>query len=65
MNVSPSEAISFGDQLNDLEMLKYTGTSYAMTHAQPEAKACATHITDSVIDVLEELLNKRGCRINE
>ena len=59
MNISPAEVISFGDQLNDLEMLSYTGTSYAMAHAQPEAQECATYIIDSVIDVLEELLNRK------
>jgi len=48
MNLNPSEAVSFGDQQNDLEMLTFTGTSYAMAHSKPEIKAHATHTTDSV-----------------
>lgn len=60
MQVSPSETISFGDQLNDLEMLSFTGTSYAMSHGQPAAKECATHVVDTVEEILEELLLKKS-----
>lgn len=55
LNLTPSEAVSFGDQQNDLEMLEFTGVSYAMAHAKPEIKAHATNTTDSVEKTLCEL----------
>lgn len=56
MNVTPADAISFGDQENDIEMLEYTETSYAMAHAKPEIQAHATNITESVVKTLHELI---------
>lgn len=55
VNLTPSEAVSFGDQQNDLEMLAFTGTSYAMTHSKEEIQTHATHTTDSVEKTLCEL----------
>ena len=60
MHLTPAEAISFGDQQNDIEMLEYTGTSYAMAHAKPEIQNHATNITDSVEKTLRELLKTLG-----
>lgn len=60
MNLSTAEAISFGDQENDIEMLRCTGTSYAMAHAKPEIQSHATHITDSVEKTLEALFKTLG-----
>lgn len=56
LHIDPSECIAFGDQLNDIEMLKVAGTSYAMSTGMPEVRALANHITDCVDDVLEEIL---------
>ena len=56
MNLTPAEAICFGDQQNDIEMLEYTETSYAMAHAKPEIHKHATDITESVEKTLRELL---------
>lgn len=56
MNLTREEAISFGDQENDIEMLEYAGTSYAMAHAKPEIHAHATNITTSVEKILRKLL---------
>ena len=56
MNLTPAEAIAFGDQQNDIEMLEYTGTSYAMAHAKPEVQKHATDITETVEQTLRELL---------
>lgn len=56
MNLTPAQAISFGDQQNDVEMLEYTETSYAMAHAKPEIQKHATNITESVEETLKELL---------
>lgn len=60
INLTPDEAISFGDQQNDIEMLDYTKTSYVMAHSKPEIQAHATHITDSVAKTLRELLKTLG-----
>lgn len=55
--VSPKECMVFGDQYNDVEMLQLAGESYAMADAAPGIAGYAAHITDSVEDVLEELLH--------
>ncbi len=54
--VAPEECIVFGDQYNDLEMLDLAGTSYGMSNAAPGVLRHCTHVTDSVDDVLEEIL---------
>lgn len=52
-HLTPDDAVCFGDQQNDIEMLLYTGKSYAMAHAAPEVQKCATDITSSVIETLK------------
>lgn len=54
--ISPEECMVFGDQYNDVEMLEAAGESYAMSGGAPGISRYAAHITDSVEDVLEELL---------
>lgn len=56
LNLTPEEAICFGDQQNDIEMLEYAGTSYAMAHAKPDIQKHATNITESVEKTLRELI---------
>ncbi len=60
LNLTPAEAICFGDQQNDIEMLEYAGTSYAMAHAKPEIQKHATNITESVEKTLRELIKTLG-----
>lgn len=50
LRISPSEMVSFGDSENDVEMLKYTGYSYAMSTAMPVAKRTAKRIIGSCDD---------------
>ena len=54
--IKRDECICFGDQSNDVEMLKTAGTSYAMETAVPEAKEAADHVVPSVLSVLKTLL---------
>lgn len=59
--VQPAEVVAFGDMPNDLEMLSWAGTSYAMANAHPEVLAATTHRTssnetDGVAEVIEKLL---------
>ena len=54
--VKPEECIAFGDQYNDIEMLELAGQGYAMSAAAPGIAAHAEYVTDSVEEVLEDVL---------
>lgn len=59
--IGPDQVVAFGDMPNDLEMLSWAGTSYAMANAHPEVLAATTHRTaaneqDGVAVVIEQLL---------
>lgn len=56
LGIKPEECMAFGDQYNDVEMLQFVGTSYAMSNAAPGISYYSTYVTDSVDDVLEDLL---------
>ena len=47
LNLSFSEAIAFGDDFNDIEMLKVCGIGIAVDNAIAEAKEAADYICDS------------------
>ncbi|SCK14252.1 hypothetical protein H180DRAFT_00899 [Streptomyces sp. WMMB 322] len=66
--VRPEEVVAFGDMPNDLEMLSWAGTSYAMANAHPEVLAATTDHTssneaDGVAEVIENLLLRYGQRL--
>lgn len=48
MNLDPSEAICFGDEVNDIEMFEVVGCAVAMGNAVEPLKARADYITDTV-----------------
>lgn len=59
--VTASEVVAFGDMPNDVEMLSWAGTSYAMGNAHPLAVAAASDRTvanneDGVAVVIEQIL---------
>lgn len=59
------ECMAFGDYLNDMEMLKYSGQSYAMENAHPQILAMAKHIAPSnekggVIEVIRREFKIEG-----
>ncbi|WP_184503112.1 Cof-type HAD-IIB family hydrolase [Streptomyces botrytidirepellens] len=59
--IAAEEVVAFGDMPNDLEMLTWAGTSYAMANAHPEVLAATTHRTganteDGVAAVIERIL---------
>ncbi|MFJ4712853.1 Cof-type HAD-IIB family hydrolase [Streptomyces sp. NPDC088785] len=63
--ISPAEVVAFGDMPNDMEMLAWAGTSYAMGNAHPDVLTVATGVTatnneDGVARVIEELLAARA-----
>ncbi|WP_374196826.1 Cof-type HAD-IIB family hydrolase [Streptomyces sp. ISL-100] len=59
--ISPAEVVAFGDMPNDVEMLAWAGTSYAMGNAHPDVVAAASGRTvanndDGVAVVIERIL---------
>lgn len=44
LHISVDETMAFGDNCNDIGMLKRAGESYAMENAHPQLKAVARHI---------------------
>lgn len=56
LGIKKEECICFGDQSNDLEMLRCAGTSYAMQSAIPEVKEQADNVVPSVLSVLSQLV---------
>ncbi|MFF3323240.1 Cof-type HAD-IIB family hydrolase [Streptomyces sp. NPDC002889] len=62
--ISADEVVAFGDMPNDVEMLTWAGTSYAMGNAHPDVIAAASGRTianneDGVAVVIEEILARR------
>ncbi len=57
LGVSVDETVAFGDNQNDIEMLKQAGKSFAVENAREELKEVATHICGSYEKngVLEQL----------
>lgn len=59
--IEAHDVVAFGDMPNDIAMLRWAGTSYAMANAFPTVKAAADHVAghhdeDGVAVVLESLL---------
>ncbi|MFE2426365.1 HAD family hydrolase [Streptomyces sp. NPDC059373] len=59
--ITAAEVVAFGDMPNDLEMLSWAGTSYAVANAHPDVLAATTHRTaaneeDGVAAVIERIL---------
>jgi len=60
LGIDASEVIAVGDNLNDLPMLEWAGTSYAVANARPEVLARVDRVTgsndeDGVAEILEAL----------
>ena len=61
LGILPEETMVFGDNENDIGMLKLAGESYAVGNARPSVKEAAAHVIgdmreDSVLKVLRSLL---------
>ncbi|WP_441251068.1 HAD family hydrolase [Kitasatospora sp. McL0602] len=62
--IDRTEVVAFGDMPNDLEMLAWAGTSYAVANAHPDVLAAVAQHTfsndqDGVAAVLEQLIEQR------
>lgn len=58
--IAPEECIAFGDSDNDIDLLRFVGTGYAMQNAPEDIRALADRVAppcteDGVLQVLEEL----------
>jgi hydroxymethylpyrimidine pyrophosphatase-like HAD family hydrolase len=65
LGVTPSEVVAFGDMPNDLAMLAWAGTSYAMGNAHASVlevaeRTAPSNEQDGVAQVLEELFGLQG-----
>ncbi|GAA1351845.1 HAD family hydrolase [Falsarthrobacter nasiphocae] len=61
LGVGPEEIVAFGDMPNDLEMLRWVGTGFAMASGHPDVVAAADRTAppiqeDGVAQVLEHLV---------
>ncbi len=56
LEILPSEILVFGDEENDVEMLDFAGTGYAMVTAKESVKPHADYATDSVENVLRKFV---------
>jgi hydroxymethylpyrimidine pyrophosphatase-like HAD family hydrolase len=64
LGIAPRDVMAFGDMPNDLAMLGWAGTSYAVANAHPEVLAAADHVCaanddDGVATILEKLVAAR------
>jgi hydroxymethylpyrimidine pyrophosphatase-like HAD family hydrolase len=60
--IVPEEVVAFGDMPNDLPMLEWAGTAYAMANAHPMVRELADRVApsneeDGVAAVLTELFD--------
>lgn len=60
MNMTPAQAIAFGDNYNDLDMLKLVGRGVVMQNAPEEIKKQMKYITksnneDGIYEYLQKL----------
>lgn len=58
--ILPEECIAFGDEYNDIEMLKSVKYGFAMEHAKPGVLASAPHRAADVEQVLTRLIQAGG-----
>lgn len=60
LGIRPEECMVFGDEYNDIEMLKSTPWSFAMSHSKQGVKEAAAFTADRVEPVLEKLIDANG-----
>jgi hydroxymethylpyrimidine pyrophosphatase-like HAD family hydrolase len=70
LGIDAADVVAFGDMPNDLEMLRWAGTSYAMANGHPSVRAAATHVAsrndeDGVARVLVDLYGLDPALISE
>ncbi|MDQ6642029.1 MAG: HAD family hydrolase, partial [Actinomycetota bacterium] len=62
--IDADEVLALGDMPNDIALLTWAGTSYAMGNAHPTVREIADHVAptndeDGVAQVIERLLSEK------
>ena len=60
LGIRPEECMVFGDEYNDIAMLKSVPYSFAMSHAKDKVKEAASYETDRVETILRKLIAANG-----
>ena len=60
LNAAPEECVAFGDEYNDIEMLKSVTYGFAMSHAKPGVKTAASYEAPAVLPVLRKIIDTKG-----
>lgn len=60
LGVGPEECVAFGDEYNDIEMMKSVKYSFAMKHAKQGVRETAAYETEEVVPVLRRLIQAGG-----
>ena len=60
LGIRPEECMAFGDEYNDIEMLKATPYGFAMRHSKPGVREAAGYTADRVEPLLEALIKADG-----
>lgn len=59
-HILPEECMAFGDEYNDIEMLKAVKYGFAMAHSKEGVREAAAYTTDRVETVLKKLIMAKG-----
>ncbi len=57
LNIGPDDCMVFGDNYNDISMLKKTENAFAMEHSDDTVKAYARYLTSDVEDTIRKIYN--------
>lgn len=60
LGISPDECMAFGDEYNDIEMLKSVPWSFAMAHSKQGVRESAAYTADRVEPILKKLILAKG-----
>lgn len=60
LGIKPEECVVFGDEYNDIEMLKSVPYSFAMEHAKEGVRAAANFQAARVEPILEKIIETKG-----
>ena len=60
LGIAPEECIVFGDEYNDIEMLKCVPNSFAMSHSKEGVKVHAAYLADKVEPILKTIIECNG-----
>ena len=52
--------MAFGDEYNDIEMMKSVKYSFAMAHSKEKVRESAAFTADRVQDILEKVIRAKG-----